>query len=209
MVRENPIRGEMMECKIINLLSCKGILARKNPDKYGMDVELLLEGNKTVLLEIEETQCDKWPAECEKPTYPSELFTMPIRKIKYFVSNRTKQNETLDRYLKENSTIHSIDEFYKLFDKSTKWTGLSDGKIRLYIKGSWELEHLCIVKSETIIKALNGQLTDQDEVKSRIEEMRKNLQNSYMKVVGNLKVTYGKIGKAKTRKDKKGTIQSC
>jgi len=171
MIRDDYKRGEEMEEKLIIILKDNGIDAEKNPDPYDIDVIVNLGDDIYILIEIEETSSRNWPPNYTKPNYRSKLFTMPIRKIKYFIGNKTKTNITLDDYLKKNSTIESIKEFNKLFDDNTKFVSKNDKKIRLYIKGSFELNNLCIVKSETIIKALNNTLIDQCKVNQQIKEI--------------------------------------
>lgn len=110
---------------------------------------------------------------------------MPIRKIKYFIENRTKKGLTLDDYLIENSTIESIKKFHdELFERNTKFIMKNDGKIRIYIKGSYNFEHMCIVKSNTIVKALNNELIDQEQVNNQIQQIRNKSRNWIFK--GNL-----------------------
>ncbi|MGJ8454324.1 hypothetical protein ACSFC1_03365 [Pseudothermotoga sp. U03pept] len=182
MVRDSYERGEEQERKIIELLKAKGMSAEKNYDKYDIYIIIRFAEGICILAEIEETSCRSWPSSSEKPLYPSKLFTMPIRKIKYFVGNAW----ALEEYLKVNRSIRSIEEFNQLFDKSTTFVPKNDGRIRLYIKGSCNLEHLCIVKSETIVKALNHNLADQDKVDKRIDDLKRQAKGLNFNFQGNI-----------------------
>ncbi|WAM36915.1 hypothetical protein [Caldicellulosiruptor acetigenus] len=179
MIRDDYERGMEMEKKVIKILKKHGIHAEKNCDPYDIDLIVNLCG-KSILIEVEETKEKYWPCCFKKPCYPSKLFTMPIRKIKYFIENKTKQDLTLNEYLREKFTIGSIKEFYEeVFEINTRFEGKRDEKIRIYVKGSYNLENLCIVKSNTVIKSLNKELVDQDKVNEQIKEMEQKQQKKW------------------------------
>ena len=164
MVRDNLNRGVNKEFDIINFIlgECDVISVNKNSNEYDIDVVLELPNNKKALIEIEETSLKNWPPNKRKPLVPSKLFTIPLRKIKYFV----EESELLSSYLKTNSTIKSIAEFNSIIPKKTKYKVKTDC-YRIYIKGSYNLKNLCIVKSRLIVNSLNYVLKDQTQIDKR------------------------------------------
>jgi hypothetical protein len=169
LIRDDLSRGVSKEFSLLELIKkyCDVIKKiYKNPNIYDIDLIVELKNNKEVLLEIEETSRRNWPEKHSKPDIPSKLFTMPLRKIKYFIKN----GDLLEKYLIKNSTISSISEFNTLYAKGTRFE-LNNDKIRIYIKGSYNLKKLCVIKSRVILKSLNNQLSDQIAIKKRIKEI--------------------------------------
>lgn len=179
MVKDNLNRGVSKELLLIDFIkqTCK-LNVYKNPDPFDIDLVIYLRSGRKILLEIEETSKRNWPEDKQKPQTPSLLFTMPLRKIKYFIRN----GHILSDYLRKNSSINSIEEFNFLYPEN-KFESRSDC-IRIYIKGSYNLAKLCVVRNEVIVKSLNNELVDQQKVNQRISEIKR--WNSRWRFKGNI-----------------------
>jgi hypothetical protein len=174
LVRDSIKRGESFELEVIKFLKDKcGIDCRKNDNKYDIDIVAEIDG-KEALIEVEESSDRYWPSHSNRPTIPSKLLTIPIRKIKYFVN----EGYTLEEYLKKYGTIRSIEEFESIFDGVDKFTP-KDDKLRIWLKLSHNFgEYLCIVTQNVICDALNHNLKDQSDVDKRILELKEISSNS-------------------------------
>ena len=166
MIRDDYERGVRKEYELKQVIvdTCR-LACKKNDDKYDIDLVITLSKNKKILIEIEETSKRFWPTNNWKPQFPSGLFTMPIRKVKYFIADFKKLEKTY---------IKSIENFIKLYPKSTLFKPRSSkDEIRLYIKGSYNLKYLCMVKENIIVNSLNHNLKDQKFVDAHIKELKK------------------------------------
>jgi len=175
-IRDDYKRGVSKEHELKKIIVdiCK-FHCNKNKDPYDIDLVINLHENKKILIEVEETSDRSWPSDSLKPKFYSKLLTMPIRKVKYFIDDFKKL---------EKKTIGSIEEFIKLYPKNTLFKSRnSKDEIRLYIKGNYNLKHLCVVSEEIIVKALNGKLRDQKLVDKCVGKLKK---NSKWKFSGNL-----------------------
>jgi len=169
-IRDSLNRGVSIEFSIIHILrECKAFRAvYKNTNPYDIDVIIELSDGRKILIEVEETSSRSWPPTEQKPKFPSGLLTIPIRKIKFFISESVK----LDRYLTENGTINSISEFLEIFPEDYYFKPLTEADcIRLYMKGSTNMQYICIVDQSVIIKALNYELKDQKCVDMVIKKL--------------------------------------
>jgi len=186
---ERGVRKEHVLKDIIN--NCK-FHCDKNNDPYDIDLVVNLREDKRILIEVEETSERNWPSDSYNPEFPSGLLTMPIRKVKYFIDNSEKL---------EKKSINSIEEFTKLYPNNILFKPKSSkDEIRLYIKGSFNLKHLCLIRESTIVESLNSKLSDQKFVDMRIKELKQ--KNSNWKFLGNLWYNpYVKNMKGKDRDD--------
>lgn len=128
------------------------INAIKNPDKYDIDVILYNnQGKKIAYLEVEGTH-QGWWSNTERSTWPSNLMTMPIRKMKYFI----QENSSLHDYLLENGTIEK-DQFIQLYSLNDEEFTLNviEGLPRFWIKISYCGRYFCICSKDEIVEKIN------------------------------------------------------
>jgi len=165
-IRDDYDRGVSKENELIKAIrDLCGFNCYKNDNAYDIDLVISLSKDKKILIEVEETSYRSWPNSSPKPNFPSGFLTMPIRKVKYFISDFSKL---------ERKVINSIEDFLELYPPNTLFKPRShENEIRLYIKGSYNLEYLCLVGEDTIIKSLNNKLDDQELVNKRILELQK------------------------------------
>jgi len=161
-------RAREIEIKIKNKLKDCGYSCEKNPDKYDIDI-ITRDGKNQFYVEVEESYPNFWPSNKTKPTVPSGLITMPIRKIKFFIAD----GERMSTFLQANSTVSTINEFCNIYrdacDKKT-FEPKKDSA-RIWIKTSYEAISFCIADQIDITLALNRKLPDQDAVDQRIKEI--------------------------------------
>lgn len=169
MPRDSIERGEEMERIVLEQLKkCEKFRnVKKNEDPYDIDLVVEVEGRK-ILIEVEETAKRNWPSNEPKPLFISGFLTMPARKIKYFVDD----GNSMESYLTKHRSIDSIEEFKKLYKGVQCFKPIRrDKEVRIYLKGSHKMEHICIVRQEIIVNALNGTLIDQKFVEKRKNEL--------------------------------------
>jgi len=141
-IRDSFHRGEKIEDVICKFFEdfCN-FKCRRNKDRC--DIDLIVEINgKSVLIEVEESGANYWPSNEPYPTVPSNLISMPIRKIKYFVN----EAGVLEEYLGENGTVNSLEELERLFN--VEYFTPKEDTIRIWLKTSYKLGNFyCIVTS--------------------------------------------------------------
>lgn len=128
------------------------IKAIKNPVKYDIDVIIYNNQEKKIAyLEVEGNHEDSW-SDTERSTWPSNLMTMPIRKMKYFI----QEYPPLHDYLLENSTIEK-DQFIQLYCLNDEEVTLNviEGLPRFWIKISNCGRYFCICSKEEIVEKIN------------------------------------------------------
>ena len=171
MFRENyEGRSKKIEEKIKNKLKECGYLCGKNPNKYGIDI--VAENDKNQFyVEVEESYPRFWPSDKTKPTVLSHLITMPIRKIKFFITD----GKIMDTFLQTHGTVSTIDEFYniykEIYDKKN-FKPKKDAAI-IWIKTNYKATYFCIADQIDIVLGLNRELSDQNEVIQRIKEIER------------------------------------
>jgi len=165
MVRDSYKRGITKELKLMDTINnYSDWNCQKNSDPYDIDLIVHLTKGRKILIEVEETGKRYWPSISSKPSYPSGLLTMPIRKIKYFISDFKKI---------EKASFNSLEDFFKFYPKTTIFKPRSNkNEIRIYVKGSYNLKYICIVTEDIIVKSLNSNLADQQYVNRRIRKLK-------------------------------------
>lgn len=172
MFRENyEGHAKEIEEKIKNKLNRCGYSCKKNPNKYDIDIVAVAKNGQTFYVEVEESSSQFWPSDKPKPTVLSNLITIPIRKIKFFIS----QGEKIDTHLQMHSTINTINEFYNIYSDiyDKKLFKPKKDSARIWIKTSYNATYFCIADQIDIVSALNRGLPDQNEVYQKIQKIKK------------------------------------
>jgi len=168
MVRDSLERGVEKELEIKEFLEkyCDIVKnARKNPDEYDIDLIVETKNNK-IRFEIEETSSRNWPSDSKKATFSSNLLTMPLRKIKYFI----KESGKIGDFLEERGTIKSFEDFYELYPDDHIFEPTNQDNY--YIKGSYKMNYLSISNPTLIVNSLNYNLKDQSHVDKRVNNVK-------------------------------------
>jgi hypothetical protein len=165
MRRDSIKRGESIQefiCSVFRKkcgFECPG---NTKSDKYDIDLEVVIEG-QIVFVEVEETYKRYWPENRPKPSYPSGLLTMPLRKIKYFI--REFKNFT-------EFTPQSIKEFINFVrENKISLNELSYIPNAYYMKTNYNAKYFFVVDSLHILKSLSFDLEDQDVISSTIRRL--------------------------------------
>lgn len=155
----DPYTGKAIDVEkfvtdFINKNIAKEFYCVKNQDEYDIDLILLKRNDNQEIIayiEVEGSNERSWNDQ-SKPSWPSGLMTMPLRKLKFFI----KENDKMIAFLREKSTIEK-DEFFALYSLNSsnyKFTPLLD-KPRFWLKISNSGRYFCVTDTLNIVSMVN------------------------------------------------------